>query len=114
MPRFDTFAELPPPTCQEMESVPQARQETACQEPMGGRRRIGRLYNSIDLARRLHVSRWTIQMMKRAGLRFDFGLKTTLAAVEEWIAAHPDFKPSAYDKRTAKRRANFNQASQPA
>lgn len=92
MPYFDTFAEMPPQT---ITKTPQAPQ---CHEPMGGRRRIGRLYNATEIARRMGVSRWYVQMMKRAGLKFDLGFKTSLAAVEDWIIAHPNFNASAHDR----------------
>lgn len=57
-------------------------------------RRTGRLYNGKQIAQRLGLSEWWIQMAKRAGLRFDCGNRTYLETVTTWIAAHPDFRPS--------------------
>jgi hypothetical protein len=76
-------------------AVPLAAPDRASDASAGPRKvRRGRLYNATEAARKIGISRYSIQMMKRAGLRFDLGRMTSLETIFEWISAHPEFRPS--------------------
>src|SRR4051812_42054801 len=56
-----------------------------------------RTYNTTQVAKEIGVSRWTIGMFKRMGLRFDCGNRTTVEHVIQWMKDNPD-RPTTFVK----------------
>lgn len=51
-----------------------------------------KLYNNKGIAKRLGYHPNTLTLMKRWGLTFSHGMKTTEAHVLKWIEENPDFR----------------------
>lgn len=61
-----------------------------------------KLYTTTAAARELGLGLTSICAMKKAGLKFSHGRLTTLKAVMDWMAAHPNFRQvDAYPVKAA-------------